>query len=156
MSSERVPECVYGTCVAIEGAGALLRGPSGSGKSDLAYRLITHHDALLVADDQVTVRSVEGVLTASALEGWEGQVELRGLGILTVPHTRTTPIALAVDLVGRGEVPRLPEPAYMTLLGVEVPLIRLHAFDLTAPAKVIVATRHLPRSGFPGDDGRFG
>ncbi|HBM89423.1 MAG TPA: aldolase, partial [Rhodobiaceae bacterium] len=32
---------MHATCVAIKGVGVLLRGASGSGKSDLAYRLIT-------------------------------------------------------------------------------------------------------------------
>ncbi len=152
MSGERL----HGTCVGIDGTGVLLLGPSGSGKSDLAYRLITDHDARLVADDQVTLQLDDGVLTAGVLEGWEGQIEVRGLGILTVPHTQNAPIALAVDLVGRGEVPRLPEPACVALLGVEVPLLKLHAFDLSAPAKIVAAAKHLPRSGFPGDDGRLG
>ena len=31
---------VHATCVVVEGVGLLLRGPSGSGKSDLALRLI--------------------------------------------------------------------------------------------------------------------
>ncbi|MCS5606493.1 MAG: hypothetical protein NZ936_12970, partial [Alphaproteobacteria bacterium] len=43
----------HGTCISIDGAGVLLRGPSGSGKSDLALRLLYRKDlnVLLVADD---------------------------------------------------------------------------------------------------------
>jgi len=152
MSAQRI----HGTCIVIDGAAVLMRGPSGSGKSDLAYRLITDHNALLVADDQVALQSGEEALHASAPEGWAGQLELRGLGLVTVPHTHSARVALAVDLVGRGEVPRLPDPAYVALLGVEVPLVRLHAFDLSTPVKILVAAKHLPRSGFPGDDGRLG
>jgi HPr kinase/phosphorylase len=156
MSAERVPECVYGTCVAIEGAAVLLRGPSGSGKSDLAYRLIDEQGALLVADDQVVLNATKGKLTATACEGWAGLLELRGLGIVSVPHLRSGAIVLVVDLVGRGEVPRLPEREVVALEGVEVLRICLHAFDLSTPAKICLAAKHLPQSGFPGDDGRLG
>ena len=149
-------QTVHGTCVSIEGAAVLLRGPSGSGKSDLAYRLIEGRGALLVADDQVALSTDERVLTASAPDGWQGLMELRGLGIVTVPHTQVAPVALVVDLVGRGEVPRLPEPAYAALLGVEGPFGGEHAYDLSAPPKVIVPAMHLPGSGCPGDDGRLG
>ena len=45
-------ERVHGTCIAIDGDGVLLRGPSGSGKSDLALRLIDS-GAMLVGDDQL-------------------------------------------------------------------------------------------------------
>ena len=41
---------IHATCVAIEGRGVLIVGPSGSGKSDLALRLIDR-GAALVADD---------------------------------------------------------------------------------------------------------
>ena len=43
---------VHGTSVSIDGDGVLFRGPSGSGKSDLALRVI-YHGGQLVADDQV-------------------------------------------------------------------------------------------------------
>ena len=49
---------VHASCVALDGNGVLLRGPSGSGKSDLALRLIDG-GAVLVADDQVAL-TVEG------------------------------------------------------------------------------------------------
>jgi serine kinase of HPr protein (carbohydrate metabolism regulator) len=147
---------VHGTCFSVGGGAVLLQGSSGAGKSDLAYRLIVYHGAHLIADDQVVLSETTGKLTASPCDGWAGQLELRGLGIGTVPHLQSAEIALVVDLVGRGEVPRLPEPAFVTLLGVEVPVIKLHAFDQSTPAKILAAIKHLPLSGFPGEDGRLG
>ncbi|MEC8388619.1 MAG: hypothetical protein VX098_10900, partial [Pseudomonadota bacterium] len=58
-------ERVHGTCVAIDGAGVLLRGPSGSGKSDLALRLIDG-GATLVGDDQLELSRVNDRLVARA------------------------------------------------------------------------------------------
>lgn len=149
-------ETVHATCVAIKGVGVLLRGASGSGKSDLAYRLITERGAQLVADDQTVLTSDQSCLRASCREGWAGQLELRGLGIVTVPHDLDVPIRLVIDLVDRGEVPRLPEPSFVMLGGVRIPLLKLHAFDQSTPAKILVAAEHLPRLGFPGTDGRIG
>jgi serine kinase of HPr protein (carbohydrate metabolism regulator) len=56
---------VHGTTVALEGEGVLLRGPSGSGKSDLALRLIDG-GARLVADDQTELtRTANGLIARS-------------------------------------------------------------------------------------------
>ncbi len=149
-------QSVHGTCVSLSGVGVLLLGGTGSGKSDLAYRLILEQGAKLIADDQVFLRRDEPTVRGSCKEGWEGQLELRGVGIVTVPHEQDVPIVLAIDLVDRGEVPRLPEPLYVTLSGERLPVLKLHAFDASTPAKIVLAAQHLPRSGFPGRDGRLG
>lgn len=149
-------QTVHGTSVSLKDVGVLLLGATGSGKSDLAYRLISEQRAKLIADDQVFLRRDEEAVRASCKQGWEGQLELRGLGIVTVPHEQDIPIRLVIDLVERSDVPRLPEPLYVTLAGVRLPVLKLHAFDVSTPAKVLVATEHLPGSGFPGSDGRLG
>src|SRR3954471_2128569 len=91
---------IYGTCVALSGIGVLLRGPSGSGKSDLALRLIDA-GALLVADDYVLVEPGAGpgdAPGARAPPDLKGFIEVRGIGILPVPVALSAPLALAVDL----------------------------------------------------------
>ncbi|PKQ01395.1 MAG: aldolase, partial [Alphaproteobacteria bacterium HGW-Alphaproteobacteria-12] len=45
---------------------------------------------------------------------------------------------------------------FEALLGVALPVLALHAFDLTAAAKLRLALEILPDSGFPGSDGRLG
>ncbi|MFZ9450406.1 MAG: HPr kinase/phosphorylase [Alphaproteobacteria bacterium] len=75
---------VHATCVAIDGAGILLRGPSGAGKSDLALRLVDG-GAALVADDRVDLRRRGTCLVASPPAPLRGLVEARGVGILRVP-----------------------------------------------------------------------
>ncbi|MEC8584968.1 MAG: HPr kinase/phosphatase C-terminal domain-containing protein, partial [Pseudomonadota bacterium] len=74
-------ERVHGTCVAIDGAGVLLRGPSGGGKSDLALRLIDG-GATLVGDDQLELSRVQDRVVARAPGPLQGQLEIRGIGIV--------------------------------------------------------------------------
>ena len=150
---------MHGTCVACGLRAVLLRGPSGSGKSDLAFRLIREDasgETRLVADDQVVLHLEEEGLLARAPAPLAGTLELRGLGLVAMPCVAEAPLALIVDLVPRERVPRLPEARHEEILGRRLPLLALHAFDGTAPAKLRLALETLPDSGFPGDDGRLG
>ena len=72
---------LHATAVAIDGRAVLLRGPSGSGKSDLALRLIDA-GARLVADDQSELSRRGDVLMVRAPATIAGLIEVRGLGIL--------------------------------------------------------------------------
>ena len=134
---------IYGTCVALEGAGVLLRGPSASGKSDLALRLI-EDGATLVADDQVTVESRDGVLHAAAPEPIAGRLEVRGVGIVTLPHAPAS-LKLVVDLVDPADVPRLPDPISEAVCGIPLPVVAIAPFEISAPAKVRHALKLLVR-----------
>jgi serine kinase of HPr protein (carbohydrate metabolism regulator) len=143
---------IQATCVAIDGMGVLLRGPSGSGKSDLALRLIDG-GARLVADDGVDLRRQGERLFASlppgAPESVRGHIELRGLGILPAPAVAEAPLDLVIDLVAVDALERLPEPLTIELLGVALPLLRLFAREPSAAAKVRLAVRAGPRSIIP-------
>ncbi|MDO8290587.1 MAG: HPr kinase/phosphatase C-terminal domain-containing protein [Parvibaculum sp.] len=147
-------ELLYATCILIGGRGVMLRGPSRSGKSDLAYRLMTGPlAARLIADDQTLV-TVEGDrLLVHAPETLKGLIELRGLGLLQVPFETRAVLHLVVNLVPRDDVPRIAEPAHFSLCGIDLPMIALHAFDATTADKLGLAARTLPDMGFPGDDG---
>lgn len=107
-------QLVHGTCVAFGRRAALLRGGSGSGKSDLALRFLAlpaegELEPKLVADDQVFVEARgDGELVASAPPSLAGKIEVRGLGILTVPYLTEAPLVLVVDLVAPEEMPRMP------------------------------------------------
>ena len=130
---------VHGTCVEIDGAGVLLRGRSGAGKSDLALRLIDE-GARLVADDQVELigRGAEIITTAPAAIA--GLIEVRGIGPLPSPAADMAPLALVIDLT-REPVERLPEPASAELLGRRIPAITLDPFHASAPARIRLALR---------------
>ena len=133
-------ENVAGTCVAVEGAGVLIRGPSGSGKSDLALRLIVA-GAALVADDAVAIEATDGGLVARAPAAIRGLLEARGLGIVRLDPAPSAPLVCVVDLVRPEDVERHPEPATARVLGVAVPRFRVAPFEASAPDKVRLAVR---------------
>lgn len=120
---------VHGTCVARDGAGVLLLGPPGAGKSDLALRLMARGFDL-VADDQVLIESGDARPPAALA----GLLEVRGLGILRLPHAAPARLALAVEL-GEGE--RLPVPRRHEPLG--IPLVSVRADAASAPERVCLA-----------------
>jgi len=133
---------VHGTCIAIDGNGVLLRGPSGSGKSDLALRLIDGGGDL-VADDRVDLDAAGGQLIASAPDNLRGLLEVRGLGVLQQDARAETPVMLVIDLVPADDVERMPEPQHTVLQGIEIRLVRLDPFQISTPAKIRMALRQL-------------
>ncbi len=99
------PILIHGTCIALDGAGVLLRGPSGAGKSDLALRLIDM-GAELVADDQVELTRHDDALIAKPAPNLAGLLEVRGLGVVRLNYRPETSLFLAVDLIPADQVER--------------------------------------------------
>jgi HPr kinase/phosphorylase len=141
-------ELVHGTCVALGRTAALLRGPSGSGKSDLALRFLflarrgpaALEPPILVADDQVLLSRHNGRLIAEPPAPTRGKIEVRGIGIVEVKYLPEADLALIVDLVQAHEIERLPAAdgtAY--LLGAHVPSIQLFPWEASAPIKLAIA-----------------
>src|SRR5438270_909972 len=137
---------VHGTAVALGGVAVLLRGPPGSGKSDLALRLIDD-GAALVADDQTRLERHGAELVAMAPAVIAGKIEVRGLGVVEVPTVASAPLGLVVDLVAADAVERLPEPRGCELLGLALPLLALAPFEASAGAKLRVALAALAKTG---------
>ena len=132
-------EQIHATCVAIQGEGILLLGPSASGKSDLALRLISA-GARLVADDRVDLRlGTDGRVRASAPEALSGMIEARGLGILAMPALASAPLALACELIGADAVERLPARRTRSFLGQAVAAVEIAPFEVSAVTKVQLA-----------------
>lgn len=151
------PTLQHGTTVALAGDGVLLVGPSGSGKSDLALRLITCPLSMpdgrpaqfaLVADDQTWLTNDQGTLIASCPPAIAGKLEVRGLGIVAVAAVREARLRLVVHLVGPEAVPRMPDPdATDMLAGVAVRRLQLWPFAASTPAKILMALTELRRFG---------
>jgi serine kinase of HPr protein (carbohydrate metabolism regulator) len=126
---------LHASCVAIDGRGVLLTGVSGSGKSDLVLRLIDR-GATLVGDDGVVVEARNGRLHARPGPNIEGQLEVRGLGILAFPALDSVPLALVIAL--DQPVQRMPDELLpvRVIEGLTLPMIALDPFEASAPVKV--------------------
>ncbi|CAM3208588.1 HPr kinase/phosphorylase C-terminal domain-containing protein [Sphingomonas antarctica] len=134
-------ETIHASCIAIDGRAVLIEGRSGSGKSDLALRLIDR-GASLVGDDQVIIRRDGAHILATAPETIAGKLEVRGVGIVTLPAQNDVSVRLIVSLV-EAEIERMPIGTTRLLLGVEMPLVSLRPFEASAAAKVAAALNHL-------------
>lgn len=140
-------ERVHATAIAIGSFAVLIRGPSGSGKSDLALRCLSlpasallPEQPHLVADDQVLLSQHGGALKAEAPDTTRGLIEVRGLGILKVPQSGPATVRLVADLVHPSEIERMPEDREpVTLCGVAVPHFRIAPFEHSAPIKLLLA-----------------
>jgi HPr kinase/phosphorylase len=139
---------IYGTCVALGRTAAILQGPSGSGKSDLALRFALQTPAelgaALVADDQVEVEARGGALFARPPAALAGKIEVRGLGIVTLAFRREAELKLVVQLAETDDIPRLPaELLAAPVCGISLPLMFLAPFEASASLKLILALQRI-------------
>lgn len=142
---------VHATAIVVGSAAVLIRGSSGSGKSDLALRCLAVSptrllpaSAQLVTDDQAILTREGDVLTVSAPPVLAGLIEVRGVGILSVPSVPSAVVRLVADLVPPSEIERHPDPAPpVTLCGVAVPHLRIAPFEHSAPIKLLLALSRL-------------
>ena len=108
-----MPETIHATLVQLYGLGILLRGPSNSGKSSIALRLIdeaelSRANGHLIADDQVIITSHDDHLVGKAPDNLFGQIEIRGVGIIDIKARTNAAIDLVVDLVPNEALERMP------------------------------------------------
>lgn len=136
-------ETLHASTVAKDGRAVLITGPSGSGKSDLALRLLDR-GFTLVSDDQTIVRKDGERLVASAPSTIAGKLEVRGIGIVEVERANDVPVALILELTS--DIQRLPDDSReRPILGVQLPFVTLDAMPASAPAKVDLALVRLGR-----------
>jgi serine kinase of HPr protein (carbohydrate metabolism regulator) len=134
---------LHASCVVIDGRALLIAGRSGSGKSDLALRLIDR-GARLLADDYTQLTAEDGRLIATPPQAIAGKIEVRGVGILDHDHVAEAPVALLLDLDRSPE--RLPEEplATISLGGISIPTLGFAPFEASAAIK---AEQALQRHG---------
>lgn len=145
MTASERDTTIHASSVLVDNHAVLIRGPSGSGKSRLAFDLILAGRAgmigptQLVGDDRVHVSAVDGLLMVRPAASLEGLLEVRGLGIRRLAFAAQGQVALVVDL-DAGDAERLPGPNSLevTLDGVKVPRIPVHK-GLAALPLVIAA-----------------
>ena len=140
-------ETLHATAISLADRAALIRGPSGSGKSDLALRCLAcapnaliAESARLIADDQVIVTRNAGSLIASAPAPLIGKLEVRGIGIVAISTQHTATVVMCVDLVEAHMIERMPDPWPMTsILGVSLPILHVDAWAAATPIKILLA-----------------
>ena len=130
-------ETLHASTVAMDGRAVVISGPSGSGKSDLALRLVDR-GFTLVSDDQTLLRRDGDRLLATAPPSIAGKLEIRGIGIVDMERLSDVPVALMVELTS--DIQRLPDDSReRPILGVSLPLISIDAMTASASSKVALA-----------------
>ena len=95
---------IHASAVLVGTKAVLIRGPSSSGKSRLAWNLVQAAEqgalpfARLVADDRVHVEVHAGRLLVRPAPALAGMIEIYGLGICQVAFEAVAAVGLVVDL----------------------------------------------------------
>ncbi len=127
-------ETRHASCIAIGGRAVLIEGLSGSGKSDLALRLIDR-GAVLVSDDYTIVRRNGDNVIASAPANIAGLIEVRGVGLVPMPAESDVTVALIVRI--SDSIERMPEGLETEVIaGVTIPRFCIAPLEASAPIKV--------------------
>ena len=129
---------LHASCVELDEVGVVLLGASGSGKSDLALRLIDA-GARLVADDRLTIERRGIFCSGARRRSLAGLLEVRGFGIVRLPWCAESRLGLVVELEPDASAPRLPEPEHYALLGIALPQLRLDPRSASAVARIRLA-----------------
>jgi serine kinase of HPr protein (carbohydrate metabolism regulator) len=138
---------VHASAVRVGNRAVLIRGPSGSGKSRLAFDLITSGrsgqiaPAILVGDDRVHLDTDAGQLRVRPAAGLAGLIEIRGLGIRRCEFVDEAIVGLVVDLAAT-DAARLPPPEALLahIFGVSIPRIPVEAGHSPLPLVVAALT----------------
>jgi len=138
-------QMVHGTAISIGGHAVLIMGESGSGKSDLALRLIDR-GAILISDDVVFLETRDNAPILTVAPNIAGKIEVRGVGISSVDFLASAPLRLIVQFIDAPD--RLPEDIARASIGdYVVPVSRLNPFEHSSAIKVEYALRAVLDSG---------
>jgi hypothetical protein len=132
---------IHASAVLVGRKAALIRGPAGSGKSQLVWDLLQAAEqgalpfARLVADDRTHVEARGDHLLVRPAAALAGLIEIRGLGIVRIAYEPLAAAGLVVDLAAEDAV-RHPEPkAQLALIeGVSLPRLAIAAGMSALPA----------------------
>ncbi len=134
-------ETRHASSIAIDGAGIMISGPSGSGKSDLALRLIDR-GAQLISDDYVDLHNDGTQIILNTPANIAGKIEIRSLGIFHCDHVSNIPLKLHVQLQPDPE--RFPlDSQTETIMTMTIATVTLNALEASAPIKVEMALKQI-------------
>jgi len=134
----------HACAVKIASTGILITGPSGSGKTSVALGLLERariygFSGTLVADDQVYLKNSAEKLIAAVPEAIGGLIEIRGFGVVPVPHEPQTGIDLVVTLIEAGKIERLPEQKFVSMKNITLPMLEVPQDHENHAVRVIFA-----------------
>ena len=141
---------VHGTSVSIDGDGVLFRGPPGSGKSDLALRMI-NFGAQLVSDDQVCMTRRNNNIFMSSPPTIRNSIEVRGIGIVNTIAQKEAPLILVLNMLPNNVASRMPSWRLCTFLDIKIPAIEFAPFEISAHLKVKLAISLVRENGIEMD-----
>ena len=127
---------IHSTSVVIDDNGVLILGDSGSGKSDLALRLIDN-GATLISDDISICRKNSNNIYLYCPPEIKGLLEVREIGIITVPFVERIKLRLVVNLKSNNNE-RFPKDSTYKILGIKIPIINIEGKNSSAVAKIKV------------------
>ena len=127
---------IHSTSVVIDDNGVLILGDSGSGKSDLALRLIDS-GATLISDDISICRKNSNNIYLYCPPEIKGLLEVREIGIITVPFVEKIKLRLVVNLKSNNNE-RFPKDSCFRILGIKIPIINIEGKNSSAVAKIKV------------------
>tara|TARA_B100001971_G_C17727271_1_gene304151 strand:+ start:13 stop:432 length:420 start_codon:yes stop_codon:yes gene_type:complete len=131
---------IHATSVLIDDNHAvLIRGASGSGKSNLALKLIDN-GAILISDDQTIIENSEGSIWAKTAPNIAGLLEVRGIGIVEVDHAPQGILVLIIDLQSP-VAERIPDPAFELIADTKIRRAVIDPNDPMALKKINIALK---------------
>ena len=128
------PKTIHATSVVIEDSGVLIVGKSGLGKSDLALRLIDS-GATLISDDITICKKVDDSIFLFSPLQTRGLLEVREVGIMTVPYVDNIKLLLIVELVDH-EIERLPSKKIGKFMNLNISKIKIYGKNSSSVAKI--------------------
>ena len=127
---------MHSSSVVIDDNGVLILGDSGSGKSDLALRLIDN-GATLISDDISICKKNSNNIYLHCPPEIKGLLEVREIGIITVPFVERIKLQLVVNLKSNNNE-RFTKDNSITILGIKIPIINIEGKNSSAVAKIKV------------------
>lgn len=127
---------IHSTSVVIDDNGVLILGDSGSGKSDLALRLIDNGATLISDDISICRKNLNNIYLYCPPE-IKGLLEVREIGIITVPFVEKIKLRLVVNLKSNNNE-RFPKDSCFRILGIKIPIINIEGKNSSAVAKIKV------------------
>lgn len=141
---------IHATAISVDGLGLAFVGPSGSGKSSLAFDCLAEArlaniPAALISDDRVVISLENGTVFASCPEPIRGLIELRYSGIVSVDHVDRAELGYIVLPVSADERHRLPpdDERAELVAGLNLPVVRVPMWSRFPLSLILARIRSL-------------